>query len=351
VPIKSACFFCPASKKQEIAWLQDLNTGSMAGITRLPRRSRRSPGYRSITLTCSSVLYASNRRPSSRRSRGLAGRTRGTATSSSGSSCRCLINDFGRSSLAESLLARTLRVEGKTVVICRATVPGGWVSQVPRWLYEGANGCRGVPVSAPRRQRSESTFPHARSLLGRRLRQASRRDRYVWDISWFEAEAMNGGVDQYLFNSAGDHARGCLEALQAIGAKQSYSLLKQACDLFPQGQPSANREERIKQLDQIRKLPGDKHVEDMISGQIEVDLYERLLDCRRTGRSSRVGCTAREASAVDHRCHYHLPCGGHRQAWPRPEIPSRRPESRSANRGAGTGDAPCSPLGIRSFLT
>jgi hypothetical protein len=105
-----------------------------------------------------------------------------------------------------------------------------------------------------------------------------RRDRYVWDISWFEAEVMNGGVDQYLFNSAGDHARGCLEALQAIGAKQSYSLLKQACDLFPQGQPSPNREERIKQLDQIRKLPGDKHVDDMISGQIEIDLYQRLLD-------------------------------------------------------------------------
>ncbi len=106
-------------------------------------------------------------------------------------------------------------------------------------------------------------------------RKLPRRDRYLWDVSWFETEVMNGGVDQYFYNSAGDHAGECLEALQAIGAKKSHSLLSQACDLFPQRRPSANRDTRQKQL---RDLVGAKHIDDLIQGEIEVDLYQHLLD-------------------------------------------------------------------------
>lgn len=100
------------------------------------------------------------------------------------------------------------------------------------------------------------------------------RDRFVWDIKWFETEVMNGGVDQYLGN-LGDHAAQCLEALNTIGAKKSYGLLKQACDLFPQGMPSRDQEVRQQQM---RELTGNKNIDDLIDGEIEVDLYQALLD-------------------------------------------------------------------------
>jgi hypothetical protein len=106
-------------------------------------------------------------------------------------------------------------------------------------------------------------------------RKLPRRDRYLWDVSWFEAEVMNGGVDQYFFNSAGDHAKDCLEALNGIGAEQSHTLLKRACDLFPEGCPSETHEVRRKQL---RALVGTNHIDDLVDGEIEVDLYQRMLD-------------------------------------------------------------------------
>jgi hypothetical protein len=105
-------------------------------------------------------------------------------------------------------------------------------------------------------------------------RKLPRRDRYLWDVSWFAAEVMNGGVDQYFYNSAGDHADECLEALKAIGAGQSHKLLRQTCDLFPEGHPSASRDVRQKQL-RDGAMPD---IDDAILGEIEVNLYQHMLD-------------------------------------------------------------------------
>lgn len=106
-------------------------------------------------------------------------------------------------------------------------------------------------------------------------RNLPRRDRCLWDVSWFETEVMNGGVDQYFYNSAGDHAAECLEALEAINAKGSSGLLKLACDLFPEGRPSPNREDRQEQL---RQIVGDSgHIDDLIEGEIEYELYQLML--------------------------------------------------------------------------
>jgi hypothetical protein len=103
-------------------------------------------------------------------------------------------------------------------------------------------------------------------------------------VEWFEAEVMNGGIDQYFYNSAGDHTAACLEALQAIGAKQSAELLQRACDLFPDKMPSSEREIRQKQL---RAIAGKKHLDDLLPGdlEIEVDLYQRMLDYYRAAAS------------------------------------------------------------------
>lgn len=110
-------------------------------------------------------------------------------------------------------------------------------------------------------------------------RQLAQRDRYLWDVCWFEVEVMNGGVDQYLTNSTGDHFAECLEALQAIGADGAYQLLRRACDLFPQGRPSPSREIRQQQLETILAPRGpDDLLDDQIQGSIEPDLYQRMLD-------------------------------------------------------------------------
>jgi hypothetical protein len=134
---------------------------------------------------------------------------------------------------------------------------------------------------------SESAFEHPAAKEANKVfltlevyseedyRKLPLRDRYVWDICWFEVEITNGGMDQYLLNSAGDNAGECLEALEAIGAKQAYRLLKNAFDLFPDGRPSADRDVRESQM---QRLAGANRIDDMIHGEIEVDLYQRLLD-------------------------------------------------------------------------
>lgn len=106
-------------------------------------------------------------------------------------------------------------------------------------------------------------------------RKLSRRDRYLCDVIWFEDQVMNGGVDQFLYNSTGDHVSETLEALKAVGAEEAHRLLKHACDLFPDGRPSANLKTRH---DQLREITGPKHIDDLIPGEIEYDLYQHVLD-------------------------------------------------------------------------
>ena len=52
------------------------------------------------------------------------------------------------------------------------------------------------------------------------------------------AEVMNGGFDQYFFNSAGDDAPAAIQALNAIGAAKTAALLAKACATFLGGRPS-----------------------------------------------------------------------------------------------------------------
>jgi hypothetical protein len=106
--------------------------------------------------------------------------------------------------------------------------------------------------------------------------ELSRRDGYVWLVWSFEKNVTNSGIEGFLFNSSGDYALETLEALKAIGASQSYKLLRQACDLFPEGRPNPNQEKRFKQLKAIRD--SGRRFDDLDEGSIEIDLYQLLLD-------------------------------------------------------------------------
>jgi len=69
---------------------------------------------------------------------------------------------------------------------------------------------------------------------------------FVWEL---EAQVNNGGFNQYFFNSGSNHAAPTEEALRAIGAVNTASLLKEAMDVFGNGGPSPMRDERQNQLE------------------------------------------------------------------------------------------------------
>ena len=103
----------------------------------------------------------------------------------------------------------------------------------------------------------------------------STREKSVWNVFWFNAEVMNGGIDQYFYNSAGDHAVDCLAALETIGATESVKLLKCGCTRFPNGTPHTDRETRQQQLDAL--LDGDERLDDKTEGEIDPQLFSLLL--------------------------------------------------------------------------
>lgn len=70
----------------------------------------------------------------------------------------------------------------------------------------------------------------------------------VWGL---EGEVNNGGFDQYYFNSSGDHALDAVASLEAIGARHTANLVRQANALFGDAGPSPDRFTRQKQLDTL----------------------------------------------------------------------------------------------------
>lgn len=71
----------------------------------------------------------------------------------------------------------------------------------------------------------------------------------VWDL---EAEINNGGFEQYFVNDAGAHAHQTPDALRAIGAARTASIVEQANSVFgPEGPPvdQTAREALIDELD------------------------------------------------------------------------------------------------------
>lgn len=130
------------------------------------------------------------------------------------------------------------------------------------------------PFEHPAAEKIRRLFLELPSLPYERL---SDPQKALWDVRWFEIEVMNGGFDQYFYNSAGSHWAQCLNALKLIGAEQSYRLLKRMCDLFPEGRPSDDRTIRREQL---RTLVGNNTLDDVFPSDqnLEPDLYQRLLD-------------------------------------------------------------------------
>ncbi len=116
-------------------------------------------------------------------------------------------------------------------------------------------------------------------------RQLSRRDRYVWDVSWMDTAIMDGGLDSWM-SLMGHHAAETLEALQDIGAPQAHRVIKRVCDLFPTLVPGTDEETVAAQprefFQQHGKIDDYLMAHDGPNGiadvEVKLDLYQRLLD-------------------------------------------------------------------------
>ena len=77
------------------------------------------------------------------------------------------------------------------------------------------------------------------------LTQAERTVVVVWEL---EGEVNNGGFDQYFFNSSGDRAYDCADALRRIGANACAGIAARALRVFGASGPPRDRDRRVEQL-------------------------------------------------------------------------------------------------------
>lgn len=72
-------------------------------------------------------------------------------------------------------------------------------------------------------------------------------------VSMFDGEVNNGGLSQYFFNSSGDYWREALAGLEAMGASERATILKEAAAKFDAEAPSKNRDQRQNQLAKLAR--------------------------------------------------------------------------------------------------
>ena len=74
--------------------------------------------------------------------------------------------------------------------------------------------------------------------------------RLVWAVLWFDAEVMNGGLDQFFSNSTGMIWPEAVEGFDAIGRQDLSSIVREAAARFPLP-PSRDGHERNKAMDEM----------------------------------------------------------------------------------------------------
>jgi Domain of unknown function (DUF4375) len=76
-------------------------------------------------------------------------------------------------------------------------------------------------------------------------------ERRLVAVQYMDAEVLDGGFDEYFFNSPGGDAEVALAGLKDMGATVTASLLERAMDVFPVGKPPTDQQERWKVMDKI----------------------------------------------------------------------------------------------------
>lgn len=97
----------------------------------------------------------------------------------------------------------------------------------------------------------ELSYGIADKIQKKGFESLSHPEQVLYYVYWLEAEINNGGFEQYFGNSSGDYALDTPAALAEIGAHHTANLVKRAINLFPDGSPSRDREQRNDQLDSL----------------------------------------------------------------------------------------------------
>ena len=128
----------------------------------------------------------------------------------------------------------------------------------------------------PAAERARQLFLRLNVRSEEDYRALSRRERYLLDVTAFEAMLSNGGITGYMHSGDGDHYEECLEALKDIGATDSYQCLSSTCKFFPNERPSKDTDKRRQELDEVIKKVGD--FEAAVPGGPEYELYQLMLN-------------------------------------------------------------------------
>ena len=86
-------------------------------------------------------------------------------------------------------------------------------------------------------------------------------EQVIYCVDALEREVNNGGFLQFFDNSSGDTSFQTVSALEAIGAQQAANIVRRAIEAFPGGKPSADREERVAQLNEFGEVIEDVWLE------------------------------------------------------------------------------------------
>jgi hypothetical protein len=102
-------------------------------------------------------------------------------------------------------------------------------------------------------------------------------ERVVVLVSRANFEIELGGLDTFFYNLAGDEAVPTVGALEAVGATQAASTLREANALFPGGSPPRDREKRFDALEIVRKMPNRSLTSlERTVGRDDPDVFSRL---------------------------------------------------------------------------
>ena len=108
-------------------------------------------------------------------------------------------------------------------------------------------------------------------------------ERVIFYVSELDTSIQMHGIDDYFDQHRGGDALEAADALEHIGAVESAALIREACRVFPGGEPPRDWEERRRLLSQLPSAALDRlhHLSDAYS-EYPDDLGTKFEDfCRR----------------------------------------------------------------------
>ena len=96
----------------------------------------------------------------------------------------------------------------------------------------------------------------------------SQAEQTAYCVDCLEREVNNGGFDQFFANSSGDTSPETITALGRMRAYHTADLVRRAIAVFPNGQPSPDRNTRYDQIEAVRPKAEE------VWGELDAAFYE-----------------------------------------------------------------------------